>query len=476
MKRREFLKGIGLTAAAATVAPKLLASPMGLVPAAAPDNFNPDTTEPGELNNMDFGIRDLKAKINRQITVVVVGYGSRGKTYCSYAERFPDLVKVVGVSDINPVRKEACARLFNIPAEHQFGDFHEILSVPKFADAMIICTPDDIHFEPCMKAMDLGYDVLLEKPMAPTEKECRQLLAKSRKTGRILATCHVLRYAPYFIAMREVVKSGAIGDVVSVQHMEPIEYGHMAHSYVRGIWRNSDQSTPIILAKSCHDLDIIRWIVDKPCESIVADGSLYLFKKENAPEGAPMRCTDGCPHEKDCPYSAIKIYKELKHHLYVFDNLDRSDDEQIMERLRTTQYGRCVYHCDNNQPDHYVANMVFAGGITSSFNMEAFTLHGGRRTRIMGTRGMIDGDMESFSVTDFNTQRLKKWNMKVEEIADYKGSGHGGGDHALFRDFVEAVAFQDPSKLSSTVDVSIESHLMGFAAERSRKSGKKEKI
>lgn len=465
-----------MTAAAAAVAPNLLAGPIDPMPAETPDNFNPDTAEPGELNKMDFGIRSLKAKIDRQISVVVIGYGSRGRTYCSYAQKFPDIVKVVGVSDINPVRREACARLFNIPTEHQFGDFHEILSVPKFADAMIIATPDDIHFEPCMKAMELGYDVLLEKPMAPTEKQCRQLLARSKKTGRILATCHVLRYAPYFIALRQVVKSGAIGEVVNIQHMEPIEFAHMAHSYVRGIWRNSDQSTPIILAKSCHDLDIIRWLVDKPCQSIVADGSLFLFKKENAPEGAPMRCTDGCPHERNCPYSAIKVYKERHAHLHVFDNLDRNDDEAILERLRTTQYGRCVYHCDNNQPDHYVANMVFEGGVTSSFTMDAFTPTGGRRTRIMGTMGMIDGDMESFCLSDFNTRTQKKWNLPVEEIADYKGSGHGGGDYALFRDFIEAVAYRDPSKLSSTVDVSIESHLMGFAAERSRKSGKKEKI
>ena len=477
MERRDFLKKLGLAGAGAAVAPQLLASGTGAASSSRiQDIFNPDSTEKGELNSLDLNVRPLEADIDKPVTVVVVGAGSRGNTYARYAQKFPNLVKVVGVSDINPERKERFAKMYGIPEEHQFGDFHEILAVPKFADAMVISTPDDLHYEPCMKALELGYDVLLEKPMAQTAGECRNLLAQSKKTGRILATCHVLRYAPYFIALKQMIRKGVIGDVVSIQHMEPIQYAHMAHSYVRGNWRDSKATTPIILAKSCHDLDIIRYLIDKPCTSIVADGSLYLFKEENAPEGAPKRCTDGCPYENDCPYSAIDIYVRKKAHLHVFDLKDRKDEAEIMEKLKTTGYGRCVYHCDNDQPDHYVANMVFEGGITSSFTMDAFTPYGGRRTRIMGTRGYIDGDMSSFCVTDFRTKERKRWNCKVEEIADYKGSGHGGGDHALFRDFIEAVAHQDPTRLTSAIDVSIESHLMGFAAERSRKSGKKEKI
>lgn len=471
MKRRDFLKSMGIAAAGAVVAPELLAKE-----APAPDIFNPDSDEPGSLNDLDLKIRPIKAKVKKQVTVVVVGAGGRGNTYARYALSHPETVKVIGVSDINPERKKAFAKKYDIPEEHQFGDFHEILAVPKFADAMIISTPDDLHYEPCMKALELGYDVLLEKPVAQTEKECRNILAQSKKYGRIVAVCHVLRYAPYFIALREMLKRGSIGDVVSIQHMEPIQYAHMAHSYVRGNWRDSKATTPIILAKSCHDLDILRWLIDKPCQSIVADGSLYLFKEANAPEGAPFRCTDGCPHEATCPYSAIDIYVRKKAHLHVFDLPDNKDENAIMEKLRTTGYGRCVYHCDNDQPDHYVTNMVFEDGITSSFTMDAFTPVGGRRTRIMGTTGMIDGDMSSFCITDFRTRKRDRWNKKVSDIPEYRGAGHGGGDHALFRDFLEAVSWQDPERLSSTIDVSIESHVMGFAAERSRKSGKKEKI
>lgn len=467
MKRRDFLKNIGLAAAGAAVAPELMA--------ASPALPAEDVKIKGELNDVNIGFRSLKADVKRQLTVVIVGAGNRGTVYTDYALKYPDVVKIVGVSDINPDRAQRMAKKHNIPADRVYGDFHEIMAVPKFADAMIIATPDDVHFEPCMMALALGYDVLLEKPMAQTAEQCRRLLAQSRKYGRILATCHVLRYAPYFLALRHFITNGTIGDLVSIQHMEPIQYAHMSHSYVRGKWRDSKQTTPIILAKSCHDLDIIRWLVDSPCESIVADGSIYLFKESMAPAGAPARCTDGCPHEANCPYSAIDIYVRKKGYLYVFDNLDKNDDNAIMERLRTTEYGRCVYHCDNDQPDHYVADMVFKGGVTSSFTMDAFTPWGGRRTRVMGTRGMIEGDMKSFTITDFLTRKTSVWNMDVNEVAEYKGAGHGGGDLALFRDFVEAVAYQDPARLSSTVDVSIESHLMGFAAEKSRKSGRKEK-
>lgn len=470
MKRRDFFKNCGLLTAAAT-----LSSVDGKAAEKAVNALGPDNVK-GELNDMTLPIRSLKPQTERQITVVIIGAGSRGSTYGNFAAKYPEAVKVVGVSDINDYRRKRMADLHNIPVENQLGDFHEVLNRPKFADAVVISTPDDLHYEPCMKCLELGYDVLLEKPCAQTEKEVRDILAQAHKYNRIVAVCHVLRYSPYFIALREVVRSGAIGELVSMQHFEPIQYAHMAHSYVRGNWRNSDQTNPIILAKSCHDLDIMRWIIDRPCEAISADGSLMLFKAENAPEGAPMRCTDGCPYEDTCPYSAIDIYVRKRRHLHVFDLPKGFSNEQLMEKLRTGWYGRCVYHCDNNQPDHYVTEMTFEGGKTASFSMEAFTPWGGRRTRVMGTKGYIEGDMTQFTLWDFRTGKSKTWNKKVSEIPEYKGSGHGGGDHALMRDFVEAVAYQDHGRLTSTIDVSIESHVMGFAAEKSRNSLKKVKI
>lgn len=304
--------------------------------------------------------------------------------------------------------------------------------------------------------------MLLEKPISPSEKECRDILALAKKTGRIVAVCHVLRYAPYFIQLRELIQSGAIGELVSIQHLEPIGYDHMAHSYVRGNWHNSKKTTPIILAKSCHDLDILRWMVGKPSKSIQAFGDVKWFRKEHAPPGSTARCTDGCAIESTCPYSAIEHYQRRRSRVYTLDLPDDKTkwDEAIFERLKTTNYGRCVYRMENNQPDHYIANILFENNITASFSMEAFTSYEGRRTRIMGSTGDIVGDMNSFVLTDFRTGQKTEWKQPTD--------GHGGGDWRLVANWIQAITEKNPALLSSTIDQSIESHLMGFAAEKSR--------
>lgn len=471
MDRKEFFKSLGLITAGATLlgtedglraAGKLTGVDMGM---------EPDSVTSPEL---DFPVKPLKAKLKGgPVRVVIIGAGNRGRAYSDYAKKFHDCMQVVGVSDIRESRKNEMGDRFNIPEEHRFGDWSEVFTVPKFADAVLICTPDDRHYGPCMKALECGYDVLLEKPVAQTEKECKDIARQAHKYGRIVAVCHVLRYSPYFRAMYQALSAGMIGRIVSIQHMEPVEYLHFAHSYVRGNWRNSKDTTPLILAKSCHDLDILRWMVGKPCKSIVADGSLTLFKPENAPEGAPLRCTDGCPHESTCPYSAIDIYVKRKRHIGAFDLKNPMDEEEIMEKIRENEWGRCVYHCDNNQPDHFVSEMVFEDGTTATLSVEAFTPYGGRRTRVMGTTGFIEGDGEVFKVYEFRSRKVMTWDKKVENIPEYAGSGHGGGDMALVCDFLEAVSWQQPERLTSSIDASIESHIMGFCAEKSRLSRKK---
>jgi len=419
--------------------------------------------------------RGARADVKAPVRVVVIGCGGRGRGYATYAAQFPDCMKVVGIADINPVRRKEMAEKYGIPAERCYGDWSELTDVPKFADAAIVALPDHLHYRPALAVMERGYDLLLEKPAAQTEAEVRGIYAKQQETGRIVALCHVLRYAPYFLAMKHVVDSGAIGRLVSVQHLEPIAYDHMAHSYVRGQWGNSKKSTPIILAKSCHDLDLIRWMVGSRCKQVSAEGSLALFTAANAPAGAPMRCTDGCPHEKTCPYSALDIYCRKRIYNFVFDLPKDYTDMDVIPLLKTTPYGRCVYHCDNDQPDHYVANLLFENGVTAAFSMEAFTPTGGRRTRLMGTTGFLDGNMETSTlrVTDFRSGKVRYWNEEIAELADYKGHGHGGGDLMLVRDFVEAVHYRDPKRLTSLIADSVESHLMGFACERSRLEGRK---
>lgn len=415
-----------------------------------------------------FGLHDdvffnpRHKKIETPVTVVLIGMGHRGSIYADYATRFPKEMKIVAVADTNAERRKRAARAHEIPDENVFADWKAVFEKEKLADAVIIATPDFLHTQPCLAALDKGYDVLLEKPIAPTEEECRLILEKAKQTQRIIGVCHVLRYSPYFRELKEVIDAGLIGDIISIHHMEPIEHIHMSHSYVRGKWKNSKSTAPIILAKSSHDTDIIRWLVGSGVHDVHCFGNLRWFTNANAPEGSTERCTDGCKVEHSCPYSAIQIYYRDRKRLYVFDMPEEKSkwNEYILEQLRTTDYGRCVYRMDNDQPDHLTVNMLFENGVTAGFSMEAHVSYEGRRTRIMGSKGDITGDMETFVMTTFKPRKQTSWTLKTDP--------HGGGDHRLVRDWLQAIYQQDVSLLSSSIDVSVESHLVAFGAERSR--------
>jgi predicted dehydrogenase len=404
--------------------------------------------------------------LDKPITAITCGAGSRGNVYGNYSVQYPEQLDIVGVAEPIAIRNERYTKKHAIKEENRFNTWEDVFKRPKFADAIIITTPDNLHYGPCMKALEMGYDVLLEKPISPSEKECRDILSLAKKTGRIVAVCHVLRYAPYFVKLKEIMQSGVLGEIVSIQHMEPIEHIHMSHSYVRGNWHNSKETTPIILAKSCHDLDILRWMVGKPASHIQAFGSLQWFTQKNAPEGSTARCTDGCKVETSCPYSALNLYYRKRQYNYVFDLPEEKDKQAayVLEQLKTTNYGRCVYRMDNDQPDHYTTNILFEGGLTAAFSMEAFTSYAGRRTRVMGSLGDVVGDMSSFTMTDFLTGKKTEWKQETD--------GHGGGDWRLVADWINAISKKDPSLLTSTIDASIESHVMGFMAEESRKNKK----
>lgn len=406
----------------------------------------------------------LHRKLDRPVTAILIGAGHRGSIYADYAIKNPDELTIVGVADVNKLRINKIGSQHKIKSYYCFSSWEDVFRKEKFADAVIISTPDQLHTAPCLKALEMGYDVLLEKPIAPTEAECRKILQKSKETGRIVGVCHVLRYTPYFRELKEMLDANMVGEIISIQHLEPIEYIHMSHSYVRGHWRNSKKATPIILAKSSHDTDIIRWLVDSPSDNVHCFGNLKWFKNINAPAGSTERCTDGCAVEHTCPYSALQIYYRDRKRLYVFDLPEdkRLWDTVILEKLRTTDYGRCVYKMDNDQPDHLTVNILFKNGVTAAFSMEAHVSYEGRHTRIMGSKGDIVGDMETFTHTDFVTGRKTTWSMKTDS--------HGGGDPLLVKDWVQAVGQQNPALLSSSIEVSVESHLMAFAAEKSRQS------
>jgi predicted dehydrogenase len=402
----------------------------------------------------------------RPVTAIVLGAGSRGNAYSNYSKQFPAELRIVGVAEPIPLRNERFARKFEIPDDKRFRTWEDVFKVPKFADAVFITTPDHLHHGPAMQALAMGYDLLLEKPVAQTWKQCKEILEQAKKHKRIVAVCHVLRYAPYFRKMRELVQSGSLGEIISVQHLEPVEHVHMSHSFVRGNWRNSRESNPMILAKSCHDADILLCILGKHCTRVASFGSLKWFRESNAPKGSTARCTDGCAVEAECPYSALRIYYRNRTWLHHMDlPLEGDQGPAILEHLKSGPYGRCVYRCDNDVVDHQVVVLEFEDAVTASFSMEAFTSYAGRRTRIMGSLGDLLGDEVELVYTDFRSRKQTRWSAR--EIAATH-TGHGGGDFGLVRDWVQAVCQQDASLLSSTLDAAMESHLVCFKIEESR--------
>ena len=415
-----------------------------------------------------IGVAGKKVPVlERPVTAVIIGAGNRGHHhYANWIWKTPERMKVVGVAEPLVGRRDRIVREHAIDEKRVFTTWEHVFEQPKFADAVIIATPDDLHYGPAMAALEKGYDVLLEKPVGMNWQECEDILTLQRKTNRIVGVCHVLRYAPYFNTMKELLVSGAIGEIIDIQHMEPVGHTHYSHSYVRGIWSNSKTAAPFLLAKSCHDLDIIRWMVGRPCRTVSSFGSRGVFTPDQAPQGATARCTDGgCPQRETCLYSAERIYlkKKLWNTRHLVDGVNKPTPAMIEKALREGPYGRCVWKCDNDQIERQVVNMEFDGGLPVSFHL-CIGDFGGRQTRITGTTGSMRGDMKTLEVYDLET---RKW---VEHDIGWKG-GHGGGDAGLISAFASAVGKQDSSFLATTLEESMESHLIGYRAEESRKNG-----
>jgi predicted dehydrogenase len=447
MNRRELLKTLGVSAGVLAGFRPVIAREGGPHPLGQPATY-------------------VWKKPERPVTAAVMGAGNRGRVYASYARAHPEELRIVGVAEPIPHRNDHLAGLHDIPAGRRWDTWERAFEGPKFCDAIIITTPDHLHYGPAMAALEKGYHLLLEKAIAQSWEQCRDILALARKKGCIVGICHVLRYTPYFRMMKHVAGSGRLGEIVSIRHLEPVEHIHMSHSFVRGNWRNSRESTPMLLSKSCHDLDILRWIADKPCTKVQSFGSLRLFRESMAPPGAPSRCAEGCPVESSCAFSALEIYMRRKTWLAHKDT-PGDDDASILEWLGRTNYGRCVYRCDNDVVDNQTVNLEF-GDIHAAFSMEGLTSYGGRRTRIMGTRGDLVGDEDRLEVFDFHERTRYLWTVRDHaEIA----SGHGGGDHGLVRDWVQALSRGDESLLTTTLEASMESHLIGFTAETGRLEG-----
>jgi len=407
-----------------------------------------------------------------KVRFVVAGGGDRGTTYSRLIAMHPR-AEVVGLAEPRDFHRERLVEAHNIPAENVFKDWKDLAAREKFADAVIIATQDRMHVEPVLAFARKGYDMLLEKPMGPTADDCRKIVAAAVESKIIFAVCHVLRYTDYTRKIKELLGEGIIGDIVTMQHLEPVGYWHQAHSFVRGNWGNERASSCMLLAKSCHDLDWIRHVMGVPCRKVSSFGSLYHFRKECKPDGAGERCLD-CSVEPTCPYSAKKIYlgrvEKGQTSWPVTVVAPEPTKESVAEQLRTGPYGRCGYQGDNDVVDQQVVNMEFEGGRTAAFTMAAFNNPRGRETRIFGTRGELYGDGSKLVHYDFLTDEQTEIDTRAPDASIL--GGHGGGDGRLIESFIAALEDRDASKILSGPEETLETHLMVFAAEEARKKNK----
>ena len=406
---------------------------------------------------------------NKKFTVAILGCGSRGAdSYGNIINSWKDKFDIVALCDLVKEKLERFQERFEVSKDNCFLDANEFLS-KKRADLIIIATQDQDHVPQCIKALELGYDVLLEKPITDRLEECEKLLAAQKKYGGKVMVCHVLRYAPAFVKVKELLNENNIGKLVSIQAIEQVHYWHQAHSYVRGNWRRKEETSPMILAKCCHDLDLIQYYANSNCVSVSSLGDLTYFKEENAPHDCAKRCLE-CKYVETCPYSAKRIYVDRWKETH--DNWPTGiitvkrplTEEVILEALKDGQYGRCVFYCDNNVVDHQIVQMNFSNGVKASLTMMGFTGKGGRIYKFYGTNGEVDLDEENQEIL------IKRFGKEVEaipftSICTVEG-GHGGGDAGLITALYNMLVSNDNPETS--LEASIESHLIGINAERSR--------
>lgn len=406
---------------------------------------------------------------HRPVRVGIAGAGGRGTTYAEWIAENPARARVVAVADQDAKKAQQLATRHEVSPDRIFKDWAELAQADIELDAVLICTDDRDHLGAVQALAPRGWSILLEKPMGVTEQECHDIVSLAEASDAVFAVCHVMRYTPYTRAVRSVVESGVLGTLVSIQHLEPIGWWHFAHSYVRGNWASSEASSPMILAKSCHDLDWMSYLASSRVVEVQSFGDLKVFRPENRPEGSTERCSD-CPLMETCAYSAVRIYRDrFSPGVWPTNHVIPSgqSQEELMDALRTGPYGRCVWACDNDVNDHQVVNMRFENGMTGSFTVTAFTPMSDRKTRIFGSGGFLEGDGETIRVYRFDTESWTEIDAG-REGAMTAGGGHGGGDAGLMDAFIGAVADGNPERVLSSPRESLDSHLVALAAEKSR--------
>lgn len=423
--------------------------------------------------------------MKRPLKTIIVGGGHRSLTYAQLAELESDKMEIVGVADPDDHRRNSIAQRFGIPPKRCFNTAEELACVPKFADAVINGTMDHIHIQTTIPLLEAGYDVLLEKPFAVNEEEARALVETAERCGRKVMVCFVLRYAPFYRKIKDLILADEIGEIISIQTNEYVSYHHMSTSHVRGKWNNSEKChSSMLLAKCCHDLDIMMWLMGDNHPLFVSSfGSNVQFVKENAPAESGTRCLVDCPLVDECLYSAKRLYIDHpdRWSFYVWDALESKSNPTIEDKinlLKTSQYGVCAYKSDNNVVDHQSVSVMFQNGATGTHNMVGGTSYGTRTIHITGTKGVIKGDFEKgkFTLSKIDP-RPGCEHDDTEFDLRIDNDTHGGGDLDLVRDFVAYARGENPSVSCTNIHDSLAGHLVVFLADKSRENnGMPEKV
>lgn len=406
------------------------------------------------------------------LNLILIGAGQRGTIYADYAYR-NHKAKIKAVVEPHSERREIAQNRYQIKPDDTFSDFQSLLKKGKIADAVILASMDKDHYKQAMSLLDLGYDLLLEKPISPNPSECIAIRDKANALGRKVIVCHVLRYTSFFSTIKSILDSHQLGKVISIQHNENIGNFHMAHSFVRGNWRKASETSPLILQKSCHDMDILAWLANSEAAAISSFGDLRYFKEENAPSNSTDRCLH-CPAAPTCRFDARKMYLPVRGDWPATVVCSDQSKEGLLEALETGPYGRCVYRCDNDVCDNQVSLIQFKNGVTVSFNLSAFTDKMSRTLKIMCENGEIRGDdsLNRIEVIPFSSNQSDSHIIQVITPKVVPGF-HGGGDTGLMQNFFEIMDSKtDINESISSIDRSVESHIMSYAAELSRLNGK----
>lgn len=415
------------------------------------------------------------------LTTIIVGAGHRALSYASYALHHPNKLRIVGVSDPIEFRRKRVAEIYKLSPKQCFKTAEEVARQPKMSDVVINGTMDQQHVPTSLLLLAAGYDILLEKPFATNKQEMLQLIEASTKYKRKIIICHVLRYAPFYAAIRQRVINGDIGEVINIQTSEHVSYHHMAVGFVRGKWNREDVcKSSMLMAKCCHDLDLIMWMKSGIApRSVSSIGSNMQFRPEKAPSQAGIRCLRDCPIEEKCLYSARKHYIDHpdRWNFYVWDSLEHIPNpsiEQKLESLKTNNpYGKCVWRCNSTVVDHQSVMIEFEDGCTATHNMVGGVSRPMRSIHLLGTTGEIQGVMEEGTFVLRHPDPRPRHEYSEQQIElDVSGDMHGGGDLRLVEDFVRVVRGEAPSVSTTLLKDSVYGHLVGFGADASMSEGR----